>query len=775
MQRKFAALINVGLVAALATLAQASCTERPEGRNLVSSGGTGAAGSGSGSGGGPGTDGSSGISGAGGVVEENDPTCMAYTPPRAQVMSPRDPEVDSLLQQMNLSQKISLLSGGPVCPNYDCDFEGTGISTTNPPVPDFKMRDGPRGVHVLSGGKSSTWAVAVARAAAFDVDLEYRVGKAQGVEMRALKFDLSLAPTINTLRHPAWARAQETYGEDPVLQGEMGAAFVIGMQESVPACPKHFVANDTDNNRNTVIVQMDEQTLRENYTLPFKIVVEKSDPACIMAAYNGVNGEWCTENPHLLNDILRGDWQWAGLALSDWWATKEHGADSLNAGLDLEMPDNRAFESLPQDIQSGRVQAPRIDEAAGRILNARLKFGQLTTEYRNSPENPGIVNDETHKALARETAEKGAVLLKNDNLLPLGPKATEIERGKADVTSIVILGPDADKPNTNVNTAGQASGLGDRGSSGTNPPYAVSFFTGITERAGTGITVTQSASVADAANADVVIIPVTMAHEDEGEAFDGGRDRENLTLAGPHPRHWGGVKPSQLIPQAAAVNPNVVVLLAVGSAIVMEDWMNSAKAIVQTFYPGQEGGNAVAKLLFGDINFSGKLPFTVATDAADYPAFQNTVSGANTEYLHGYRKFEAENKTPRFWFGYGDSYTTYEYSDLKVLCTGGIAAGGRLNVEVIVTNTGKMAGDEIVQLYIGYPNTQARRPAKELKAFARVSLAPAESKQVQLYVAAEDIAYWGQDGWLVENVEHTVFVGPSADPAKLLSANFTIN
>jgi beta-glucosidase len=554
----------------------------------------------------------------------------------------------------------------------------------------------------------------------------------------------------------------------------MGARFTAGMQESVAACPKHFAANDTDNNRQSVIVAMDEQTLRENYAKPFQIVVEKADPACIMAAYNGVNGNWCTESKHLLTDILRTDWGWKGVALSDWWATKNHGDLSMNAGLDLEMPDNRAFQTLAQHVQAGRVQSTRIDEAASRILNARLKFKNLTNEYKNSPLNAGIVNEQAHKDLARETAEKGAVLLKNDQLLPLGPKATEVGRGKADVRSIILIGPDANKPNMTVSTAGQASGLGDRGSSNTNPPYVVSLQQGLQARAGSGITVTTSANAADARNADVAIIPVTMAHEDEGEAFDGGRDRENLTLQGPHPQHWGDTKPSQFIAQAAAANPNVIVLLMVGSAIVMEDWMGSAKAIVQTFYPGQEGGTAIAKLLFGDINFSGKLPFTVAINPADYPAFQNTASAAQTAYLHGYRKFDGEGKTPRFWFGYGDSYTTYEYSGLKVLCTEGIAEAGRLNVEVTVKNAGMMAGDEIVQLYIGYPNTAGRRPKKELKAFTRVTLAPGESKAVQLFVPAKEIAYWGQNGWVVEHVEHTALVGPSADPAKLLSAPFTI-
>jgi len=203
--------------------------------------------------------------------------------------------------------------------------------------------------------------------------------------------------------------------------------------------------------------------------------------------------------------------------------------------------------------------------------------------------------------------------------------------------------------------------------------------------------------------------------------------------------------------------------------------MASAKAIIQTFYPGQEGGNAVAALLFGDVNFSGKLPFTVAQNPADYPAFQNGVARATVDYYHGYRIFEKNQKPVRYWFGYGQSYTSYKYSNLRVLCSE-ISEKGRVNVEVTVENTGKVSGEEIVQLYVGYPNSAApKRPVKELKAFARVGLDPDESKVVQLSVPAKDTAYWGTTGWVVEKgVVHKVLVGPSADPAELLSADFTI-
>jgi beta-glucosidase len=728
------------------------------------------------------TDGSAASDGAAGdtgldsaPVGFDDPSCQSFTPPKVRVVTGvTSSEATEKLAQMTMDQKIAILSGGDVCPGFDCDFDSTGVPALG--IDDFKMRDGPRGVHALSGALATTWAVAEARAASFDLDLERRVGEAQAKEMRALKYDLALAPTVNVLRHPGWARAQETYGEDPVLLGEMGAAFTNGMQTLVPACPKHFAGNNTDENRNKMIAYMDEQTLRENYTRAFKIVVEKSDPACIMAAYNGVNGEFSTENAHLLTDILRTDWRWEGFVVSDWWATKKDGPKSLMAGLDLEMPDKRAFEQLPQAVANGTLDPALIDQAALRILKARGIFGQFGNEYRNSPLNPGIVNDPGQRALALETAVKGAVLLKNEAILPIGAKASEVGYGSPNVKSIVVLGPDAHVPITDTSSLGIPHGMGDRGSSNTNPPYAVSYFDGISARAGSEIAVTSGTTAADADGKDLVIIPVTMAHEDEGEAFGGGGDRDDLTLGKIHPLHWSK-KPTAFINEVAVVNPNIVVLLAVGSAVVMDDWADSAKAIVQPFYPGQEAGTAVAQLLFGDVNFGGKLPFTVAHAESDYPVFGNLVEQTQYDYLHGYRKFEAENITPRYWFGYGLSYTTYSYSALTPLCTS-LARGGRLNFDVAVTNTGSVAGDEIVQAYVGYPNTAVRRPPKELKAFARVSLAPGETRTVQLTIPVSEMAYWSEaeNGWRVETgIEHMLYVGPSADPATLLSVPFIIN
>ncbi len=699
-------------------------------------------------------------------------------------MKPTDAQATALVGQMATTDKINILSGDHTTNPYataGVAFRSLGVSSLN--IPNFPMRDGPRGMrNIMPDDVSTTWAVAEARAASFDLDLEQRVGNLQGREMRAAKNELALAPVVNTLRHPRWARAQETYGEDPVLLGEMGAAFVRGMQQpgGCAACPKHYVLNDTDNNRMTANPTVDDQTLHENYTRPFEIVVKKADPACIMAAYNMVNNTHCTENSHILNDILRTQWGWGGFVVSDWAAAQAgHGAASINAGLDIEMPVPSAFTTLSNDLTAGTLASATLTQSATRVMNVREKFKDLDSTYMSSTASFSLAGAQEAVALAEETELKGAVLLKNDGILPLGSLATTVGSGTPNLKTIAIVGPDNNLPVAPTpaqnSLASFVSGLGDRGSSQTVPPHAVSYFQGLQSHGG-GLTVKQSSDTSAANGADVVIIPVSMAHEDEGEAYGGGADRKDMTLSGSHPIHWT-TKPAAFIKSVAAINPNVIVLLNVGSAIIVEDWMASAKAIIQTFYPGQEGGTALAALLFGDSNFSGKLPFTVGQNESDYPQFQNSGAGAATiDYLHGYRLFEKNSKPVRYWFGYGMSYTTYSYSNLQVLCSK-VSPSGRLNVQVTVTNNGKVAGDEIVQLYIGYPNSKApQRPVKELKAFTRVTLAPGASQNVQLSIPASDTAYWdvSKNAWTVESVAHKVLVGPSADPTQLLSADFTI-
>ncbi len=592
------------------------------GSSGVGSSGVGSSGVGS-SGVGSSGVGSSGVGSSGGsssgVVSTDDPTCTSYSAPVVSVVTPIGQAATQLVGTMSQQNELDLMSNAPSCADYTdpkCPFHSQGTTVNGTTIANYEMRDGPRGVRGTEWNQqSTTWAVAEARAASFDTALEYQVGLAHGQEMKALGNDLALAPVVNTLRNPLWARAQETYGEDPVLLGEMGAAFTNGLQKTVAACVKHFVGNDTDNNRMTANALENEQILRENYTRPFEIVIKKADPACVMAAYNEVNGTHCTENSHLLTDILRTAWGWTGFVVSDWGASiPGDGAKSVNAGLDLEMPFRaNSFYALPTG-----VTAAQITQAATRIVNARSVFNDFAGNAAGTL-NPNIVTDATHISVAKQTEEEGAVLLKNSGVLPFG----------ATVKSIAVVGPDYQRPiapTAAQNGSGPkgstpfVSGLGDRGSSQTVPPHAISFLQGIQTRAGSGITVTSSADASAGAGANVIVVPVTMAHEDEGEAYGGGADRVDLTLTDVHPIHWGTPKPTAFINTLRTTYPNakIVVLLAVGSAIVMEDWMASADAIVQTFYPGQEGGTAVAELLFGDINFSGKLPFTVSMNPSGF-------------------------------------------------------------------------------------------------------------------------------------------------------------
>jgi beta-glucosidase len=691
--------------------------------------------------------------------------CANYTRPRfVQIPDPEaDPALRTRVDGIPIEQRVRQMYGFP-----NCDYSGTQCfqqqALDEQDLPVWEMRDGPRGVRRLGAGPATAFPVPVARAASFDVDLEQRIGEAIGRQMLAFKYDLMLAPTVNTLRHPAWGRSQETYGEDTVVLGEMGAALVRGIQTHVPTCIKHFAANTTEGNRESVSANMDEQTLHEIYTRQFQIAIEKSDPACVMAAYNQVNFTYSAQNQELLTTLLRDEWNWKGFVISDWGAVKSTLPSAL-AGTDLEMPNNMYYGSLLGQLAGNPSLSDRISQAVRRVLNVKKHFGQLDESFRsneayqNRSVDETVINQPDVLALVEEAAEKGMVLLENDDaLLPLQPGAR-----------VLVVGPDGD-----------VARLGDSGSSQVAPAenQVVTPLAGLRAVGeGHGATVDYQAELAGAlsvaANYDAVVLVVSMQHSDEGEGYGGGDDRESLDLAGPHPELWTE-KPRAWIEQLATQTPNLIVVLNVGGAIV-EPSLERARALLYSFYPGQSGGTALGRLLFGDANFSGKLPFTVATDPAQYPVFGDSGTVANYDYLHGYRKFEREGLTPRYWFGSGISYTTFAYSNLAVPCTAGVTPSGMLLAEVDVENTGAVAGSEIVQLYVGYPNSSVRRSVKELKAFTRVELAPGEKKRVQLRVPAADFEFYDETaGWSMEFVEHQVLVGPSADPTRLLSVPFDV-
>jgi len=643
-----------------------------------------------------------------------------------------DERVATVLGGLSLAEKVEQMAGFTQGAEMFAtpDNESAGVRG-------LKFRDGPRGVR-LEKGTATCFPVAVARGASWDPDLERRVGEAIGKEVRGLGHNCLLAPTINTLRHPGWGRAQETYGEDPWFLGIMGIASVQGIQTQVPACVKHFACNNIEDTRMTNNAVVDEQTLRENYTRQFEMVVKEADVACVMAAYNKVNNFYCCENQTLLRKLLKKEWKFDGFVVSDWFAAHTT-VESALGGLDVEMPWRFFYDNLQLAVSGGQVPEDVIDEAVERILRIKFKFGQalLNEPYQGDPED---VESPAHIALAREAARSGMVLLKNENgVLPID---------RSTVKKVAVVGQWADEAR-----------LGDAGSSNVTPSYAITPYLGIKAVAGKQVEVVTSKDASAAATADVTVVVVALTQQDEGEAWNGGGDRDTLDLSADQ---------EALINEAAKVSKKTVVILEAGGPITMEKWKKSADAIVMAWYPGMEGGKAMGELLFGDANFSGRLVQTWPVQWEDEPEFGNHQDETKFEYLHGYRHFDGNGIEPLFPFGFGLSYTTFELTNLVIPCAT-VTPKGHLAVTVDVENTGEREGTEVVQAYVGYPNTEVRRPTKELKGFARVHLAPGEKKTVEILVRIPDLAYFdtGKHQWIVEQNEHVLFVGTDAETLPL--------
>jgi len=608
-------------------------------------------------------------------------------------------------------------------------------------IPGLRCIDGPRGV---GKGLATAFPVGMARGASWDADLERRIGEAMGYEARAEGANILLAPCINILRHPSWGRAQETYGEDPVLLGVMGSAFVIGTQKYVMACSKHYAANNIEGSRFYVNAIIDERTLREVYLPHFKMTVD-AGVASVMSAYNDVNGFLCAHSRHLLVDILKNEWGFKGFVISDWENAVEDTVLAANGGLDIEMPRGEHYNvhKLRNAIEQGKVSEKAIDDSVRRIL--RMKYSFITPDFFKGFDKSKVGGKE-HAELAREAAQKGIVLLKNEkNALPLD---------KSKLKTIAVLGKLASKPN-----------IGDHGSSDVSPPYVITPLQGLKNKAGAQVKVVyESGANLESAkriakSADAVIIVAGMTAADEGEGGYGFGDRLNLNLHS---------EDEKLIKAIGPLTDRLIVVLEAGAAVLMENWIDDADAIVMAWYPGMEGGNALADLLFGDVNFSGKLPITFGKTLEQYPPFDPKAREVKMEYYLGYKWFEHNGSEPRFPFGYGLSYTSYKYSNLK-LDKKQIGKSGKIAVSVDVTNTGKMAGEEVVQLYVSYNGSKVERANKDLKGFTRVGLQPGETKTVKLELNATDLAYWDveKNRWEIEEIEYTVLVGPSSSAKDL--------
>jgi beta-glucosidase len=816
-------------------------------------------------------------------------------------LEPSEARIENLLKDMTLEEKVSLLAGA----NF---WETVAIPRLG--IPSIKVSDGPngaRGSGSLAGSKTTAacFPVGVALASSWDTDLITEVGVALGQEAKTKGAQMLLAPTVNIHRSPLNGRNFECYSEDPYLTARMAVGYITGLQsQKVGATVKHFVCNDSEFQRNTISSDLDERTLREIYLPPFLAAVQDAKTWGVMSSYNKINGVHADGNAVLLNDILKTEWGFTGIVMSDWTGTNST-VDAANNGLDLEMPGPAKWrgEKLLEVVRSGEVKQEAIDEAARRMLRVIQRVGAFEHPH-TEPEQ--AVDRPEHRALIRRAATESTVLLKNANhILPLeqsalksiaviGPNAKTAQimgGGSAQVSAHYIVTPfDGLK-----NAVGDGVNLGyeigctnhkllprlepklvkpDGGDHGFKLEYynnhdlsgAAAYseivggseqmimgevapgvdLTAFSARMTTSFTPEQSGThhfslmsvgkvrlfvndaelidnwmtqtkgesyfgfgttevqagiemkagqtyrlrleynnqdvpffaafrlgylppVAEdaieraaklAAQSDIALVFVGTNGDWESE----GHDRADLELPG---------EQAALIERVAAANPNTVVVLQTGSPITMP-WLEKVAGVIQAWFPGQECGNAIADVLFGAVNPSGKLTQTYPLRLQDNPAFIN-YPGENGHVRYGegifvgYRYYDKKDVAPLFPFGFGLSYSSFSYKNLR-LSTDVLEPNQRLSVSVDVTNTGKYSGQEIVQLYVHDVECSVSRPPKELKGFAKVLLEPGETKTVTLHLEREALAYWDdvQHTWVAEAGEFEVLIGSSSQDIQAL-------
>ncbi|MBW4529213.1 MAG: glycoside hydrolase family 3 C-terminal domain-containing protein [Aphanothece saxicola GSE-SYN-MK-01-06B] len=640
--------------------------------------------------------------------------------------------------------------------------------------------DGPRGV-VLEGG-ATTFPVPIGRGASWDVDLEERIGEAMGLEARSFGANLFGGICVNLLRHPGWGRAQETFGEDPLHVGAMGAATTRGVQRHAIACVKHFALNSIDSARFRVDVGASERVLQELYLPQFRDCIEAGSLA-VMSAYNSVNGAWCGQHPHLLQEILKQRWGFRGFVLSDFIFGIRDGEAAMQAGQDLEMPFRMIFQAtLPAAVAAGRVPMARIDDAVLRLLLA-----QGTVPGGFYPES--LRGCRRHQELAREAATKSIVLLRNEgNLLPL-----------SGIGSLAVIGPLADTAN-----------LGDRGSSDTRPApgSVVTPLAGLREAAPDlqlrpcdGNDLAMATDLAARSDAALVVVGLDWRHEGEhihpgdlapilGQAPppEGllrlvGRRRllplwSRLAAAAAQVTRLGSARAGgafasgdrtrlqlpadqeALILAVAAANPRTVVVLMGGGAVLCEAWRQQVPGLLLLWYPGQRGGEALADVLLGRVSPSGRMPFAVPTDPSHLPPFDPRARRITYDLWHGYRRLAHLGQAAAFPFGFGLSYTTFRHTDVVIDDPPGPGGPEELRLTVTVHNSGTMAAEEVVQVYAEPPGLAVERPRRTLVGFARVRLEPGENKPLSLEIPLRRLAWFdaASDAFRLEAGRHRLVV-----------------
>jgi len=705
------------------------------------------------------------------------------TAPYKDAKLPVEQRVKDLLGRMTIEEKASMLSGAGW-------MESVAVPRLG--IPSIKMADGPMGVRSWLGSSAITSAPAaqktfsstalpagVAIASTWDVSLAQRVGQAIAQEVKAAGRDMILAPTVNIQRVPLWGRNFEGYGEDPYLASMLGVAYIKGVQgEGVIPSVKHFAANNEEFERHRIDERIDERTLNEIYFPAFKAAVQQADVWVVMSAYNKVNGTYCAENPYLLNDVLKKKWGFKGFVISDWGSTYSTAA-TVNAGMDLEMPGGeraKTWLKLPgtiaagnggdflspdkvlAEVRDGHISVANIDDNVGRILRVIFISGLFDQQHNALPS----IDTPEHRKLARIAAAESIVLLKNaGGLLPID---------SAKIKSIAVIGPNA-----------AIARAGGGGSSKVNPTYVVTPLEGIRERAGSAIQVTyalgasipgevpandtpeareklraEAVSIATKADAAIVVVGDSPAVESEGF------DRKTLDL--PEGQ-------DELIQAVANANHNTIVVFNSGSSVNVSRWINEVPSLLSAWFGGQEIGHGVADVLFGDENPSGKLPFSFVNEfkqspaSGNYPGENLHVTYAEGIYV-GYRYFDKKEIAPQFPFGYGLSYTTFAYSDLKISPAN---AEGTVQVSLKVRNSGKLDGVEIVQLYVHDGRAIVDRPVKELKAFGRVTLKAGESTAVSFTLDRSSFSFYStaKHDWVAEPGTFDILVGASSRDIRL--------
>ena len=645
-----------------------------------------------------------------------------------------------LLKELTLEEKCALLSGAET-------FKTRGMPKHG--IPQIWLSDGPHGLRKQAGESdhlglnpsvpATCFPTASAVANSWDTALGEEIGAALGEEAAAQEVSVLLGPGLNMKRNPLCGRSFEYFSEDPYLAGKLAAGYIRGIQsKGVAACPKHFAVNSQETRRMASDSIVDERTLREIYLTGFEIAVKEGHPRSIMSSYNLVNGTYANENKHLLMEILRSEWGFDGAVITDWGGSNDHALGVKNGStLEMPAPGGDSVRELLAAVESGKITESDIDARLSELLplvfDTKAALDAAPREFDAA----------AHHALARRAAEESLVLLKNEgSLLPL-----------AAGTKVAVIGDFAKNPryqgagSSMVNST-QVDVLLDKLID--SELNVIGYQQGF-DRHGKPDAALQKSACELAAQADTVILCMGLDEIAESE----GLDRSNLRLA---------QNQVDLLQAVAAVNPKIVVVLYSGS-VVETPWLDNCQALLYAALGGQAGAGAVADALAGKVNPCGKLaetwPLTYADipSAADFATRRKTVEYREGLYI-GYRYFTTAEKAVRFPFGYGMSYTTFAYSDM---------AADEQGVSLTVTNTGSVAGTEIVQLYVAKKNSELFRPARELKGFARVTLAPGEKQRITITLDDKAFRFWNvkANRWEIEGGEYELLVGASVEDIRL--------